>query len=91
MGVRFASSASRHGVIIESALYVIENCPSPSYQEDSQGEGDKVQFLWADRQGVPLEVGAVELESGDLLVIHAMKMCKVYQADYKRLVAWSGW
>jgi hypothetical protein len=89
LAVHFASSALRHGIGAERALYVVDNCPSPSYEEDSSGEGNKILFLWADREGVPLEVGAVELESGDLLVIHAMKMRKLYQADYKRLLAWS--
>lgn len=36
-----------------------------------------------------LDDGAVDLESGDLLVIHAMKMRKVYWAEYKRLLEWT--
>lgn len=89
MAIRFRRSAYRHGISDARARHVIENCPSPSYPEDSRGHGDKVMFLWADREGVPLEVGAVDLESGDLLVIHAMKMRKVYWAEYKRLLEWT--
>lgn len=76
MAIRFTPSAHRHGISDDRARYVIENCPSPSYAEDSRGHGDKLIFLWADRDGVPLEVGAVEVAPGDLLVIHVMKMRK---------------
>ena len=45
-------------------------------------------YLWADEHGVPLEVGAIELDGGDLLVVHAMKMRRIYQADYQRMLEW---
>ena len=89
MAIRFAHSAYRHGISEDRALYVIANCPSPSYPDDPLPAGDRVMFLWADRDGVPLEVGAIELDSGDLLIVHAMRMRTVYQPEYARLLKWN--
>ena len=89
MVISFRRSAFRHGVSEERSRYVIEHCPSPSYAEAPAREGDKVLFLWADSYGVPLEVGAIEVGSGDLVVIHAMRMRTIYQAEYRRLLQWS--
>jgi hypothetical protein len=50
-------------------LYVVD----PSADEDQL-----VLVLGPDDRGVPLEVVAVELRDGDLLVIHAMRMRAKY-------------
>lgn len=88
MDIRFARSASRHGVSQARALYVIANCPWPRYGELAREDANGVMYLWADEHGVPLEVGAIELDGGDLLVVHAMKMRRIYQADYQRMLEW---
>ena len=88
MGLRFSRSAARHGISEDRARYVIENCPTPLYAERTLVAEDRVMFLWADAHGVPLEVGAIELDGGELLVIHAMKLRKVHEADYARLLEW---
>jgi hypothetical protein len=49
-------------------------------------EEDLVVFLGPDKRGVPLEVIAVELADGDLLVIHAMKLRRKYLDDYAKVM-----
>lgn len=39
-----------------------------------------------DNRGVPLEVLAIELSDGDLLVIHAMRMRSKCLDDYERVM-----
>ena len=65
----------------------MEHCPCPLYWPDpSQAEADLVLFLGPDEHGLPLEVVAVDLADGDLLVIHAMKMRAAYTDDYARVM-----
>lgn len=45
-------------------------------------------FLGDDENGVALEVMAVELESGDLLVIHAMPLRDRYLEQYEEAKKW---
>jgi hypothetical protein len=40
------------------------------------------------RGGVPLEVLAVELAGGELLVIHVMRLRRKYERDYEMVMAW---
>ena len=89
MAIRFAPSASRHGIAFERARHVIENCPDPIYPAHSvPGETDRALFLGPDQHGVPLEVVGVELPGGDLLVIHVMKLRRSYRHDYMRVMSW---
>ena len=78
MAIRFHSAASRHGINERRSTYVIEHCEAPLYS-DRFDERDLVVFLGVDDRGVPLEVIGVELASGDLLVIHAMRMRRRYR------------
>ena len=48
----------------------------------------RLLFLGDDDHGRPLEVMAVELESGELLVIHSMALRPKYSAQYQEAVAW---
>lgn len=89
MAIRFAPSAWRHGIVVERALHVIENCPDPIYPGASTKDGpDRVLFLGPDQHGVPLEILAVEVHRGELLVIHVMKLRRKYWDDYMRVVSW---
>jgi hypothetical protein len=45
-------------------------------------------YLGDDAEGTPLEVMAVELEDGDLLVIHAMALRNRYRAQYEEAKQW---
>ena len=54
--------------------------PAP---EASPLEDDRIVFLGQDQNGVMLEVAAVEIEHG-LLIIHAMKMRPQYRPFLKR-------
>lgn len=85
MAVRFMASASRHGIGHDRSAWVVEHCPCPLYPPSSEND-DQVLFLWPDNRGIPLEVLAIELESGDLLVIHAMRMRAKYRDDYERVM-----
>lgn len=49
----------------------------------------KCFFLGDDEHFVPLEVMAMELDDGDLLVIHAMKLRRKYREAYEEVTAWS--
>lgn len=86
MELRFADSSHRHGISRERIRYVIKHCRSPLYPADS--EDDEVLFLGDDEHFVPLEVMAVELDDGDLLVIHAMKLRRKYREAYEERTAW---
>lgn len=68
--------------------HVIEHCPDPIYPPlAGSGESDRVLFLGPDEHGVPLEVLAVELDRGELLVIHAMRLRRQYRGDYETVMA----
>jgi hypothetical protein len=86
-GVRLARSATRHRVSKDSIRHVIANYkvrfeePPPA---GSSGVPDtRLVFLGDDTQGHPLEVMAVELPNGGLLVIHAMSLRNKYRQRYE--------
>jgi hypothetical protein len=88
--VTITESARRHGIREDQILYVIDHCglvfdqPAP---EDAPGES-RLVFLGDDEHDVPLEVVAVENESGDLRVIHAMHLRPSYQREYEEAIPW---
>lgn len=87
MPIRFAPSAGRHGISPERARYVVEHCPAPLYSPEPDEE-DLVIFLEPDEQGVPLEVIGIELATGDLLVIHAMRLRSKYRDAFEQVMEW---
>ncbi len=68
---------------------MIEHCgllfrvPPPAGQTD-----ERMLFLGDDGDGVALEVMAVELEDGDLYVIHAMDLRDRYRPQYEEAKRW---
>jgi hypothetical protein len=87
VNVRFARSASRHRVSKESIQRVIAHYvirfeePPPAGRE---GVPDtRLVFLGDDAEGKALEVMAVELPKGGLLVIHAMRLRNKYRQRYE--------
>lgn len=82
MGIRFAWSASKHGIGPERAAYVIAHCGLPFEQDD-----DLTLYLGDDWNGVELEVGAVT-RSQELVVIHAMALREKYRELYVEAMPW---
>lgn len=65
--------------MVKTAETIIRE-PAP---EDSPLDVDRIVFLGPDPNGVMLEVVALEIENG-LLIIHAMKMRSHYRPFLKR-------
>ncbi len=92
MDLRWARSATRHRIARERSRYVIEHCglrfeqPPPSGAP--AGADLRLVYLGDDADGVALEVMAVELEDGSLLVIHAMALRDRYRAQYEEAKQW---
>ncbi len=88
MKLRWARSATKHHVSKARSRHVIEHArvrfrlPAPDRVDD------RLLYLGEHGDGIPLEVMAVELDSGDLLVIHAMPMRRKYQAQYEEAKRW---
>lgn len=75
---RGGSSSARHRIVLGPDLPPL----------DESGADDRILFLGPDQHGVPLEVLAIELAGGELLVIHAMKLRRRYRRDYETVMAW---
>jgi hypothetical protein len=87
LAIRFTRSASRHGIGEDRARHVVEHCPDPIYPTPAApGESDRILFLGPDQHGVPLEVLAIELPDGDMLVFHVMKLRRRYRDDFRRVM-----
>jgi hypothetical protein len=86
MEIRWATSAAKHRISRARSEHVVKTAdtiirePAP---DDSPLEDDRIVFLGSDPNGVMLEVVAVEIENG-LLIIHAMKMRSLYRPFLKR-------
>ncbi len=81
MEIRWAKSAAKHRISRERSGHVVKTTntiirePAP---EDSPLGDDRIVFLGPDQNGVMLEVMAIEIDQG-LLIIHAMKMRRKYR------------
>lgn len=71
------------------SAFVIAHCglvfrvPAPAGELD-----ERLVFLGDDEDGFALEVMAVELEGGDLYVIHAMQLRERYRQHYEEARRW---
>jgi hypothetical protein len=89
LAIIFRRSAERHGISRDRATFVITTCPGPLYAPDDEPAlADRVLFLGPDASGVPLEVIGIELNDGDLVVIHAMRMRRRYERAYAQVMQW---
>jgi len=92
VSIRWARSATRHRISRERSRYVVEHCGLVFEQDPPAGApagaDPRLVFLGDDADGVPLEVMAVELEDGSLLVIHAMPLRARYTEKYKEANRW---
>lgn len=63
---------------------MVQTCPLPLYSPEPEDD-DLVLFLGLDPDGVALEVMAIELDDG-LLVIHAMKLRPKYREAFRQVM-----
>ena len=68
---------------------MIEHCGLIFYVPPPANDPDeRLLFLGDDDSGIALEVMAVQLEGGDLYVIHAMPLRERYRAEYEEAKRW---
>ncbi len=72
--VEIYRSARKHGVPDADILHAVDHALGAAEQDDG-----KVLYLGADRAGNMLEVIAVERDDGTEIVIHAMRMRRLYE------------
>jgi len=84
--VRYARSAGKHRISKDSSQHVIahyrvrlEEPPPPG---SPASRSIRIVYLGEDAHGRALEVMAVERDSGELLVIHAMLLREKYRKRY---------
>lgn len=92
MGLQWARSATKHRISRERSRYVIEQCGLCFEQRPPAGApagaDPRLVYLGDDAEGVALEVMAIELEDGSLLVIHAMPLGDRYREQYDEARKW---
>ena len=92
MELRWARSATKHRISRERSRYVIEHCGLLFEQVPparAQASADpRLVYLGDDADGVALEVMAIELADGSVLVIHAMPLRDRYREQYEEAKAW---
>jgi hypothetical protein len=90
--IRWARSARRHRVSRARIVHVIEHCGLVFVAEPPAGAPagvtERLVYLGDDAEGRPLEVMAVRLEEGGILVIHAMALRQKYRAEYEEAKRW---
>lgn len=85
MDLVFARSAFKHGVTEAQIAFVVAHCglvfdePAPP---GSSITDDRSLYLGDDEQGMAIEVAAIALDGGQLLVVHAMKLRAAYREQY---------
>lgn len=88
-GVRFARAATRHRVTKDSIRHVVANHRVHFEETPPTGglgsRSTRLVYLGEDARGRALEVMAVELSDGDLLVIHAMPLRARYRGQYEEV------
>ena len=68
---------------------MIERCGLIFYVPPPTSDNDeRLLFLGDDESGIALEVMAVEVEGGNLYVIHAMPLRDRYLAEYEEAKRW---
>lgn len=72
--------------MLESCALIFREDPPPGYPT---GRDKRWIFLGEDREGVALEVIAVENDEANLLVIHAMEMRPRYRRAYAEVRRWT--
>jgi hypothetical protein len=82
MKIEFAQSARRHRIGRERARYVIANPVVESTVPGEEGQDERLVYLGDDARGRALEVMAVPIEGG-ILVIHVMDLRPKWRQRYE--------
>ncbi len=82
MRIEFAQSARRHRIGRTRARYVIANSVVESTVPGQEGQDDRLVYLGDDPTGRALEVMAVPIEAG-ILVIHVMDLRPKWRQLYE--------
>ena len=89
MRIKFARSARKHRVARFRILYVIEHSgmrlEQPPPPGSPAGRTVRLVYLGDDAAGLAIEVMAIDLVDGDMLVIHAMPLRERYREQYEEL------
>jgi len=88
--VEFAQSARRHRVGRARARQAIAKALVRAVVPDEFGRQERIVFLGRDDSGRLLEVMAVPIEGG-LLVIHVMDLRPKWRGVYQRALVEGGW
>jgi hypothetical protein len=92
LSLRFARSATKHGISKKSIRYAIAHCGLVFGEgppaEDAEVLDRRLVCLGDDASGRALEVIAVEGNKDDLIVIHAMALRKKYLGKYEEAKQW---
>lgn len=92
MRFKWSRSATRHRIARDRSRFVIEHGGLLFEERPPAGAPaaavPRLVYLGDDPGGVALEVMAVELETGDLLVIHAMPLRARYLEQYEEAKRW---
>jgi hypothetical protein len=90
--IRWARSATRHRVSRERSAYVIEHCGLRFRQKLGWGDllrqEDRILFVGDNREGIALEVIALEQDQEMFTVIHGMALRDRYLGHYEEAKAW---
>jgi hypothetical protein len=62
--------------------------PQPPPTGDPADHDERLVFLGDDRNGIPLEIVAIEAADGELLVIHVQKLRIKNRAAYRRVIGY---
>ena len=83
--VSIRPSGRKHGISDERIRYAIKTCPRVLEHPTIDGQ---VIFLGPDQNGVPLEVVGWEYDSGEVEIVHAMRLRPSYKDAYEEVMRW---
>jgi hypothetical protein len=88
--IRILSSAHKHGITNAQIHFAISHCGLTFVQPppDDLGEPDRMLILGDDQARVPFEILGIQDDSGDLVVLHAMKMRRRYRRQSEEALPW---
>lgn len=91
--LRWARAATKHRIsrkrtrfVVEDSFLIFEQDPPPGRRGRA---AQRLVFLGEDPRRIPLEVIAVEVGEGNLLVIHAMELRLRYRKAYEEVRRWT--
>jgi len=90
MGRQHSNTESRPSRSSTQIEYIVGHCGlvfDETSPIDSDIPDDRSLFLGDDANGVAIEVAALDLESGDLVIVHAMKLRARYRTQYIDAIA----